>query len=152
MKRSEPADTPSSKQVLGWREWLALPELGIARIKAKVDSGARSSALHAVELETIGLTRVRFAVRPLQNAAEQQWCEAELLDWRWVTDSGGHRELRPFILTEVALGQTRWKVEVSLTVRDTMRFRMLLGRTALAGRFIVDPEASYVQKRKRRSA
>ncbi len=152
MKPSVSVGVPQTKQLLGWREWLALPELGIARIKAKVDSGARSSALHAVELETIGLSHVRFAVRPLQNASGQQWCEAELLDWRWVTDSGGHRELRPFILTEVALGDTHWKVEVSLTVRDTMRFRMLLGRTALAGRFIVDPEASYVQKRKRRKA
>ena len=140
MKRRDTADLT----VLGWREWLELPALGIARLKAKVDTGARSSALHTSSLETIGTDRVRFAVRPLQNVAQQQWCEAELLDWRWVTDSGGHRELRPFIRTEVMLGDACWPVEISLTARDTMRFRMLLGRTALAGRFLVDPQASYL--------
>lgn len=141
MKRRDPAELT----VLGWREWLSLPELGVARIKAKVDSGARSSALHTHSLEPVGTSRVRFALRPLQNSTRLQWCEAELLDWRWVTDSGGHRELRPFIRTEVVLGAMRWPVEVSLTARDTMRFRMLLGRTALAGRFMIDPQASYLQ-------
>lgn len=145
MKRRDTADLT----VLGWREWLGLPELGIARIKAKVDSGARSSALHTHSLEAVGTDRVRFALRPLQNDTRLQWCETELLDWRWVTDSGGHRELRPFIRTEVVLGPERWPVEVSLTARDTMRFRMLLGRTALAGRFLVDPQASYLQGRRR---
>lgn len=135
--------------VLGWREWLALPALGIPQLKAKVDSGARSSALHTSSLETIGTDRVRFAVKPMQTSARLQWCEAELLDWRWVTDSGGHRELRPFISTEVVLGDESWAVEVSLTARDTMRFRMLLGRTALAGRFLVNPQASYLQGRRR---
>lgn len=134
--------------VLGWREWLALPELGIVQLKAKVDSGARSSALHTSSLETIGTNRLRFAIKPLQNSSKQRWCEAELLDWRWVTDSGGHRELRPFIRTEVMLGTESWPVEISLTARDTMRFRMLLGRTALAGRFLVNPQASYLQGRR----
>ncbi len=140
MKRSKAAQLP----MLGWREWFALPELGIARIKAKVDSGARSSALHAAVVEPLGSSRVRFALRPLQNSTQQQWCEAELLDRRWVTDSGGNRELRPFIRTLIGVGDQQWPIEVSLTARDTMRFRMLVGRTALAGRYLIDPQASYL--------
>ena len=134
--------------MLGWREWLALPDLGITRIKAKVDSGARSSALHASTIEVLDDGRVRFALRPLQTSEREQWCEAEMIDRRWVTDSGGHRELRPFIRTALELGGQRWDVEVSLSARHTLRFRMLLGRTALAGRFTIDPEASYVQGRR----
>ncbi len=136
-------------QTLGWREWLALPELGIDRIKAKVDTGARTSALHAFSVEQLANGRVRFGVRPSQTLARQIWCEAEMFDERWVTDSGGHRELRPFVRTEIQLGGEAWTAEVSLSRRDTLRFRMLLGRTALAGRFIVDPAASYVTGRMR---
>lgn len=144
MKRRE----GESLQVLGWREWLSLPELGIARIKAKVDSGARSSALHVTTLEVLEDDRVRFSLRPLQNSERVQWCEAELIDRRWVTDSGGHRELRPFIRTGIVLGGQSWDAELSLSARrDSMRFRMLLGRTALAGRFTIDPAASFVQGR-----
>jgi hypothetical protein len=146
VKRREAADLP----VLGWREWLALPELGIARIKAKVDTGARSSALHASTIETLDDGRVRFSLRPLQASVDEQWCEAELIDRRWVTDSGGHRELRPFIRTPVLLGGERWDIEISLSARHALRFRMLLGRTAIAGRFTVDPAASFVQGRLRR--
>ncbi|WP_043114876.1 RimK/LysX family protein [Solimonas soli] len=135
--------------MLGWREWLALPDLGIARIKAKVDSGARSSALHVATLETLAGERVRFSLRPLQNSERVQWCEAAMVDRRWVTDSGGHRELRPFIRTGIELGGQRWDAELSLSARrDGMRFRMLLGRTALAGRFAIDPAASFVQGRR----
>jgi hypothetical protein len=143
------------QDLLGWREWVELPDLELGRIKAKVDTGARTSCLHAFELEPFekdGELWVRFKVHPVQRDDSQVVdCEAPVSDQRPVTDSGGNTEQRYVIVTRVRLGAWEGPVEMTLTSRDTMRFRMLIGRTTMkAGGFVVDPSLSYLTGKKRK--
>lgn len=137
---------------LGWREWVSLPELGLDRIKAKVDTGARTSTIHAFSVRTFekgGLERVEFLVHPFQkDTATVVTCQADVLDRRIVSDSGGHREERIVIQTSIIIGDNSWPIEATLTARDTMLFRMLLGRTAIKGKAVVNPARSYVVGKK----
>ena len=135
---------------LGWRERLALPQLGIGMLKAKLDTGARSSSLHVDTLEEFrrdDATWLRFSLHLGRHQQLAVHCEAPALDRRTVTDTGGRRTERWFIRSEVQLAGTRFSVDINLTDRRHMLFPMLLGRTALAGRFILDPSLSYTQPR-----
>ncbi|QDU65157.1 ATP-dependent zinc protease [Engelhardtia mirabilis] len=138
--------------VVGWREWVALPDLGVETIKAKVDTGARTSSLHAfnvVEFQRDGQDMVRFAIHPEQGRKRPEiQTEAPLLERRKVTPSSGHAELRPVVSTHIELLGRVFEVELTLTRRDAMGFRMLLGRQALRGRFVVDPGRSFLNGRR----
>jgi len=140
------------KAIIGWREWVSFPDIGIDKIKAKVDTGARTSALHAFNIEQFtdnGQQMVRFKIHPLQKDNDYiVVCEAVVIDTREVTDSGGHCEKRFVIETAITIGNETFSVEATLTDRDTMKFRMLLGRTALEKRYIVDSSKSYVLSKK----
>ena len=134
--------------MIGWREWIALPGLGIDRIKVKIDTGARSASLHAYDIQRFrrkGVRMVRFRVHPIQRDFRTVVdAEAELIGERKVRSSTGIQTLRPVITTEMELMGRRRVIEVTLTRRDTMGFRMLLGRQAVQGHFLVDPARSYL--------
>jgi ribosomal protein S6--L-glutamate ligase len=131
------------KVLIGWQEWCALPNLQIPAIKAKIDSGAKTSAFHAAEIRPFhrhGELFVHFLVHPLQQTEKfATACTALVADQRTVMNSGGHKELRYVITTAITLGQMTWEIDITLTNRDPMTFRMLLGRDALKGHSIIDP-------------
>ena len=139
--------------ILGWEEWIALPGLGLPAIKAKVDTGARTSALHAVFVEPFGSKRkpkVRFGVHPIPRRADVEIiCEAPVVDRRAVRSSNGKLEQRYVISTPLRIGDREWPIEVTLTNRDAMSYRMLLGRQAIGGGVLVDPASSFRQPRLR---
>ncbi len=143
------------KTVVGWREWIALPDLGVDKIKVKIDTGARTSALHAYRVkpfERDGARFVRFFVHPVQDhRLPEIACEAPLVDDRIVISSNGDREHRFVIETLARADGREWPIEITLTNRDEMGFRMLLGRQALRKRFVVDPSTSFKLTATRRS-
>lgn len=134
--------------VVGWREWVNFPEIDLANIKAKVDTGARTSCLHAFSIrpyEENGVQRVEFQTHPTQyDSQEVRTCNADVLDQRIVTNSGGQKEERWLIKTMLKIGSYSWPIEVTLSSRHDMKFRMLLGRTALRNRAMVDSARSYL--------
>jgi hypothetical protein len=139
---------PSRLPVVGWREWVALPDLGVTAIKVKVDTGARSSSLHAIDVSTVerrGREFVRFRLHPFQRDADHTVeAEARLVEYRHVRSSSGERSIRPVIVTAVELLGERFAIELTLASRDEMGFRMLLGRAAVRRRFVVDPGRSFL--------
>lgn len=146
----EPPPKPA-RITVGWREWVALPDLQLPAIKVKVDTGAKTSAIHA---EDIVITRkgdkrfVTFTVLPFQRSkAGAVRVKARLIDQRGVRSSNGKQEIRPVIETTLRVGAAEWPIELTLTRRDVMGFRMLLGREAMRGHILVDPQRSYVTRK-----
>ena len=137
----------SQLPIIGWREWIALPDLGIKNIKVKVDTGARSSALHAIhvkEFEKDGQSWVRFQVHPHQRSTKIiKTAEALVIDRRAIRSSSGKASIRPVIVTQISILGITFDVELTLANRDEMGFRMLLGREAFRNRFLIDPGNSY---------
>jgi hypothetical protein len=139
---------PKEPLKIGWREWVGLPDLRVGAIKAKIDTGARTSALHAYRIEPFrrgGALWLRFELHPIQRSeAMKVTCEAHAIDERTVRNSGGGVERRYIITTLLKLGDASWPIELALANRDQMGFRMLLGRTALQGRALIEPGRSYL--------
>jgi len=137
------------KKIIGWREFIKLPNLGIKKIKVKVDTGAATSALHAEDIvifEKHGKKLVRFTIYPLQNNKRKKLiAEAALVETRKIRSSTGHLTERPVIRTLLKIGtEEAYEIDVTLVNRDIMGFRMLLGRRALKKRFLVNPNKSFL--------
>lgn len=135
---------------VGWKEWAALPELGVDAIEVKVDTGARTSAIHSFDLEPFekdGHTYVRFGLHPDRHSQDPEiYCESRVVDQRVVSDSGGHKEMRYVIETPIVMGDQQWPIQITLTSRENMAFRMLLGRQAMRQRIVVQPDARHLLK------
>jgi len=149
-KSAAPKSRDSGKQlsIIGWREWVGLPDLGIKAIKAKVDTGARSSSLHAFDVKEFdrnGERWVRFSIHPEQRSTSKTVItESKIFDVRSVRSSSGKATIRPVIMAEITLLGLTWPVELTLANRDEMGFRMLLGREAFRKRFLVDAGKSFL--------
>ena len=145
--RKRKAEKVVSRAVIGWREWVQLPSLLELPIKAKIDTGARTSAIHAFNISRIevdGMPWVEFGVHPVQRLRHPEVrCRAPLLDQRMITSSNGHKQLRYIIKTMASIGEVHWPIELSLADRDQLGFRMLLGREAIRRRFVIDPSRSF---------
>lgn len=139
------------KKIIGWREWIKLPNLGVNQIKAKIDTGARTSALHAFDIETFqkdGEEYVRFNIHPVQRDSDTTiQAESKLVGYRSIRSSNGQRERRPVIRTSIELLDESWEIDITLTNRDQMGFRMLLGRQSFRRKMLVDVSKSYFGKK-----
>ena len=143
--------TKKLRPMIGWREWADLPDFEISRVNAKIDTGAKSSAIHAFRIrETVleGVDHVEFFLHPVQRRKKPEvFCRAPVADRRVIRSSNGQEEERYVIETRLRLGGRLWKIDLTLTNRDAMGFRLLLGRDALRRKFIIDPGASYLLNR-----
>jgi ribosomal protein S6--L-glutamate ligase len=140
------------KLIVGWREWAQLPELDIDMIKVKVDTGAKTSALHAFQVipfSLMGQDWVEFDLHPIQdNDSIVHTCACPIVDYRWITSSNGQRQQRFVIRTTLRIGEFQSRIEISLASRDEMGFRMLVGRDAIKGHLLVDPSHSFLLSQK----
>ncbi|RMH77442.1 MAG: hypothetical protein D6683_08980 [Actinomyces sp.] len=148
-ERTRGVDTRRARlDVIGWREWVTLTDWGVARIKAKIDTGARTSALHAFRLEEYrvdGRPWVRFEIHPHQRSkADALVVTAPVREYRRVKSSNGLVQQRPVVRTSLTVAGHTFPVDLTLTNRDEMGFRMLIGRAALRRRFLIDPAASFL--------
>jgi len=145
-----------NKKVIGWREWVSLPDLGVKKIKAKIDSGARTSSLHAFDLEFFskkGKEYVRFEVHPFQkNDKKSVKAQAEIVEYRNIKSSNGQVARRPVIITMIELLDESWPIEITLSNRDEMSFRMLLGRESFRKKFLLDAGSSYFGEKNAKKA
>lgn len=139
---------PKPKPLIGWREWVGLPDLGVAHIKAKIDTGARSSSLHAFDVEEFERDAqpwVRFHIYPRQRCIQTRlWTEAPVSEYRAIRSSNGQMSLRPVIRTRVLILGKKYRIDLTLADRSEMGFRMLLGREAVRRRFVIDPGHSFL--------
>lgn len=151
-----PSMTEDRRKLIGWREWVGLPDLGVIEVKAKVDTGADNSSLHAFDIERYsegGIEMVRFEIHPRQRKRRPSIaCVAEVAGERKVRNPGGRLETRPVIRTTLVVAGEKLDALVNLTTRDEMTFRMLLGRRTVRSRFVVDPGRSYIGGRPSRDA
>lgn len=142
------SETSTKTNIIGWREWVHLPKFSSVKIKAKIDTGAKTSALHAEDIKIIkkgGRRIVRFKILPTQRSSKtSRVVEAELVEKRKIRSSVGTETIRPVVKTLLRIGGVLYEIELTLVNRDIMGFRMLIGREALKKRFIVDPSKSFL--------
>lgn len=144
---SQTIQSSRTKLMIGWREWVSLPDLGLPVIRAKVDTGAKTSSLHAFNVEPYfdrGRLRVAFQIHPLRTRKDLiVTCDAPVVDYRTVSDSGGHREKRYVIMTRLLLGEVEFPIEITLANRESMTHKMLIGRTAMK-HLLIDPSHAFL--------
>lgn len=151
----KPSSNKTLKKILGWREIVSLPSFGIDSIKAKIDTGAKTSALHVSDYKIKVLRNkkkvVQFVTHPVQRSNTPECpCQAEFIEYRYVVSSNGAKSLRPVVKIDIKIDDAIWAIEVTLVNRDIMGFRMLLGREALQKKFLVDPARSFVLRKRKK--
>jgi hypothetical protein len=147
ISKGKDQEMDATRLLIGWREWVSLPGLGLPAIKAKADTGARTSSLHAFDISTYserGKLKVRFRIHPLQARDDIVVnCHALIVDHRYVSDSGGHREKRYVIETPLRIGELEYPIEITLANRESMAHRMLIGRAAMKP-LVIDPNHVFL--------